>query len=667
MPALPRATTTVQDQAGAAATGLDVVCIFTPCAVSADYVPRQLGSAAQVYAQHGYCEGVEYAALHAEKTRKPFLVCGLPIVTVGAISRENKSGNTGSSVSTITAGGTGILAEHEGTLVVDHAAGTTVTIGTDQIKLKYSLDGGRSYKSYRLGTAASFTLPYVNASVAFAAGTLKGGETIHTWFGSAPRSDSAGWALARAALAAQQKGFRSIMLMGDLQNSTEALAYNTQLEAYETANERFIYGRSSVLDRLPQAALSRVRVSMTGAPTLTFLEVGASADTITRSAGSWISDGFAVGDVITITGAVASAGANNLASAVIASLTATVLTLGGAAGDDVVNEGPISGCTVVGTPGLTFAEVGGTGDTITRSRGSWLTDGFRVGDKIVVSGTVSNNITAVVGLTAVTATVLTLNTDDLAAEVVGSYGVTLTAGQTKAAWMAAIDAAFAAVDDNFRIDMSAGRGRIESPFSGWLARRPAAWAASLREYQHDLHRTTWRKGDGPSGFDLFDADGNLVEWDDRVDGEAASAARFTALRTWANGPLGAYIALSLTRASEGSLLVHTSNVAVVNLCCTTVQLNTEDAAIGVDLELNADGTATAESLATIKKQVDNALSQALLVNKLREGKRASSASWTPDATTLFNVPTPVLTGVTDLLLKGIVHSVRSSVVVKTAA
>src|SRR4051812_15195414 len=98
MVALPRASTSVQDQAGAAATGLDVVCVWSPCASSADMVPRLFGSAAAVYAQHGYCEGVEYAALHADATRKPVLFCGLPIVTVGAVSRVDKSGNTGSSV-----------------------------------------------------------------------------------------------------------------------------------------------------------------------------------------------------------------------------------------------------------------------------------------------------------------------------------------------------------------------------------------------------------------------------------------------------------------------------------------------------------------------------------------------------------------------------------------
>ncbi len=664
MVAIPSASTTVRDQAGAAATGLDVVCLFTPCAASADYVPRLFGSAAAVYAQHGYCEGVEYAALHADATRKPFLVCGLPIVTAGAVSRENKSGNTGSSVSTVTALANGVLAEHEGILIVDHPVGTTVTIGTDQVKLAISLDGGRTYKSVRLGTANSYTPSYFNVQVTFAAGTLKGGETIHTWFGSGPRSDSAGWALARAALAAQQKGFRSIVLCGDLQNSTEALAYTTQLNAYETANQRFIYGRASVRDRLPQAALSRVRVSMTGAPTLTFAEVGAGNDTITRSAGSFITDGFEVGMMVTVAGSVS----NNVTAAVVG-VSALVLTLGPAAGDDLAAEGPVAGCTIIGTPKLTFAEVGAGNDTITRSSGSWLTDGFRVGDLITATGTVSNNIVgaAVVGVTALVLTLGPAAADDLAAEVIGSFGVTLTAGQTKAAWMAASDAAFAVVDDKPRVDLSAGRGRVRSPFSGWLARRPAGWAASLREYQHDLHIATWRKSDGPTDFDLFDEDGNLVEWDDRVDGGAACAARFTSLRTWSNGPAGAFVTMSLTRANEGSLLGLTHNMAVVNLVCTTVQLNTEDAAIGVSLILEADGKATADSLAKIKKQVDNALHQAVLVNKLGEGPRASLCSWTPDADVLFNVPTPIMTGVCALLLNGTVHSVNTSVLVQTGA
>jgi hypothetical protein len=650
MVAIPRATTTVRDQAGAAATGLDVVCIWTPAAVNADAVPRIFGSAAAVYAFHGYCEGVEYASLHAERTRKPFLVCALPIATAGVVGRENKTGNTGSSVSTVAAGGSGVLAEHEGVAKVDHPSGTTITVGTDQVKLLISLDGGRTFKSVRLGTATSYAIPHFGVTISFTVGTLKGGETIHTWFGSAPRSDSAGWLAARTALAAQQKGFRSVLLCGDLQNSTEANAYVGQINLYETANERFVYGRASVRDRLPLAAMSLSPVRVVGSPSLTFAEVGASSDTCTRAAGSFLTDGFAALDFVTFSNTV-----SNNVSGQIAALSPTVLTMG----TTDLNPETLTTAVVVAYHGLTF-----TATTMARSRGSWIADGFRLGDSYTVAGTVSNNGTKVI--TGITDTTITFASGGVA-ESVSSQSVTVTTGQTIAAWAADLDASFAAVDDKPRLDMSLGRGRVSSSFSGWYLRRPAAWAASLREYQHDLHIATWRKSDGPVDFDLFDAAGNRVEYDDRVDGGAASAARFTSLRTWANGPAGGFVSLSLTRASEGSLRGMTHNEAVIDLACTTVQLNTENAAIGVSLILNDDGTATTASLDAIKAQVDKALEQALLVNKLGEGPRASAAEWNPDRTTLFNVPTPVLTGVTDLLLHGTVHSVASSVVVQTGA
>ena len=334
---------------------------------------------------------------------------------------------------------------------------------------------------------------------------------------------------------------------------------------------------------------------------------------------------------------------------------------------NLVDEVATAGVTVTGTPTLTFLEVGASSDTLTRSRGSWLTDGFRIGDVVAFDGTASND--ALGGtLTGVTATVLTFGTtpSDLINETIGSFGVTVTTNQTKAAWMAEIEAEFASVDDAFRISLGAGRCRILSPFSGWFMRRPAGWFASLREYQHDLHIPVWRKSDGPfKSCSLNDADGNLVEWDDRVDGEAATTARFTAMRTWGNGPAGPFIARSLTRATEGSLLLDTHNVAVVNHACTTVQLNTEDAAIGVSLILNPDGTATADSLAGVRKQVDEALEQELLTNKKNEGQRASQATWTPDADVLFNVADPTMLGVTELNLRGTVVRVNTTVRVVT--
>jgi hypothetical protein len=505
-------------------------------------------------------------------------------------------------------------------------------------------------------------VPYVGAAVTFAAGDLVDGETIHTWHASGPLSTAADWATARANLAAQMKGFRTALLIGDLQTEDNATDWLAQWDAYETSNERFVLGRCSVYDRLPQAALSVTSHQMTGNPNITFAEVGGTADTITRSAGSFVSDGFAPGDLITVTGAVASGGANNITTAAkIVTVTATVITLDD---DDLENEGPIAGVSIVGRPSLTFAD---SGDTITRSRGSWLADGFREGDTVTITGTDSATNDGSFVVDTLTATVMTLEAGGVDAdEVAPTSQVSITTGQTKAAWMAEIDAVFADIDDAPRINIAAGRARKRSPFSGWRFRRPPSWAAAIREFQHDIHIATWRKKDGATGWDLEDAEGNLVEWDDRVDGEAGTAARFTTFHTWANGPQGAFICQDLTRALDSSLLSKTNKAHVVNLTCSIVQLNSEDAAIGVDLILNSDGTATSDSLRTIEAQVNAVLELELLTDKKGEGRRASQVAWTIDTSVDYRVAEPEMLSTTELLLNGTVHKINNKVKLSVA-
>jgi hypothetical protein len=611
--------------------------------------PRLYGSAAAVAEVHGYSEGVEYVDMHLAGTALPVLFLGMPIGTVGAISRSTSHANTGTSVVSVTAGADGILAEHDGVLRV--VAGGT--IGTDQIKLELSLDGGRSFQPIRLGTASSFTVPNVNASIAFAAGTLIAEDVVLEWHGSAPRISTSDLATAREALAAKTFRFRDALLCGDLPDAAAATSYVTQLNAYSTANDRDIKGRASVPDRQPIARISHAYARMTGNPALTFAEVGASGDTITRSTGSWLSDGFRAGDTFTVAGSV-----SNNVTGTIASLTDLVLTLGTT---DLAAE-VASNVTVTGGPTLTYAEVGATGDTITRSRGSFLVDGFRVGDSIDSAGSVSNNFTNA-AVTAVTATVLTLNTQDLAAESILASSVTLTAGETKAEWMARLDGVFANIDSEPRINLSAGRAAFPSSYSGWLRRVPAGWLASVRAYQHDLHVATWRKDLGPLGADLFDADGELVEWDERVDGGAGLAARFTTLRTWSNGPKGAFVAMDLTSAGDGQIASLDHNQAVINHAVNTVRTATENV-IGRSLILNSDGTATRDSLAVIAAEVNAQLELELLSSR-GEGPRASSAVWTPNPADVYNVPESLMTGTLDLVLNGTVHSVSTQVRIRT--
>lgn len=77
------------------------------------------------------------------------------------------------------------------------------------------------------------------------------------------------------------------------------------------------------------------QVTASASPTLTFANVG-SADTITRSTGSFITDGYKVGMIVTIAGT----SSNNMTTGPIASVSATVLTFGSTT--SLTNEGPLS-------------------------------------------------------------------------------------------------------------------------------------------------------------------------------------------------------------------------------------------------------------------------------------------------------------------------------------
>jgi hypothetical protein len=649
MATTPSASTSVETTAAAAVAGLDTVCVIAPVPVQADITPRQYGSPDAVAEVHGYSEGVEYCSFHTQETRKPYIFIGVPIDVLGTVGRKDVSGNSDTSVADVTAGADGSLTEHEG--VVNVIKGGTV--GTDQIVIEYSLDGGLHFKKVKLGDADEYAIPNSGLTLSFGTGDLTAGDTVLTWSGTGPVASTEDIALARTALASQLKSFRSIMVIGDVADGTDAAAITDEIEAYETENQRFVYARLSVPDRLPLAEMSHTLARMTGAPTLTFETTG---DTIARATGSWIADGFQVGDTVTFSGTPS---ASNDFTAVITVLSATTMTTAHNLVDQVT---ALASC--VGYPTLTFLEVGASGDTLTRNRGSWLADGFRAGDLITVDGTSSND--DVLGFEVQTATALVLtmagSPADLDNETISTQSVTVSAGQTKAEWVAELEAEFAEIVSP-RVDLSLGRARKASPYSGFNFRRPASWVASLREYQHDLHIATWWKKLGPTGWTLNDADGNLVEYDDRVDGGAASAAQFTSLRTWSNGPAGSFVALSLTRESEAELTSRTHNAAVVNLACATVQLNTE-LVIGQSLVLNDDGTATEDSLSAIELQVNSALANALLASR-SEGPRASKAVWSASRTDVLNVPEAELTGVLDLNLRGTIHKVTTKVRIRT--
>ena len=647
MATLPSANVTISSEAGALAGGTGYCTVIAPVATNADSKPRVFSSARALIAQHGYAPGVGYSALHIQDTGKPVLFVGIPIATPGTVGRQDTSGVTGTSAITVAAGGSGALEEVDAILTVT----TGGTIGTAGIVFDLSLDGGVTEKSIRLGTATSYTIPYVGITISFAAGTLVAGD-VYTFTSTAPMWDSTGMAGARTQLAAQQKVSRSWVVIGDVSDATTAGHVTTAVNAYETSNDRFVYARVNVRDRLPLAELSRASVRMTAA-NVTFAEVGATGDTITRATGSFVSDGFVAGMAIDVSGSAS----NNFTKAKITAVSALVLTLDT---QDLVAEGPVANVTIIGSPGLTFAEVGATGDTITRAGGgSFLDDGFRAGDTITVALTSSNNVTG--AITAATATVLTFNTTDLAAEFIGAKDITIVKGETLSSWVSTMDTAFTSVDGQKRLSIGLGRLRKTCPITLWNFRRPVSWAASIREYQHDVHVTTWRKDFGPLlDWSALDADGNIAEFDEYVTG-GGLAGRFTVARSWSNGPNGAFIAADLTRETEGSLLSLTHNMAVANIFCGVVQSMTERF-VGRTPRKTSDGYLFPADRAALEEEVNSELQNNLMREFVPgEGPRASAVKWTASPDDDLSVPDATITGDGQLEVNGTIFHVNTVV------
>lgn len=644
---LPGAHTTIDAEAGVLAGGTGYAVIMAPVPLNADTTPRVYAGFKGILAKHNYCPGVDYAAYHIDQTRKPVIFIGLPIATPGVVGRQNDEGVLGTSTITATAGADGALEEVDAIVTCEKGG----TIGTDQILFSLSLDGGRTTKKVKLGTANSYVIPYVGITLNFGGGTFLAGDE-YTFTSTAPLADSSGVQDAKEALVSQQKLARVWMLIWDIADLSDAEDIETEVNSYETANDRFLCARVQLRDRLPLASKSKVTKKMTGAPNITFAEVGGTGDTITRSSGSFIDDGFAVNDTITVTGAVAGSGHNNVTGA-IAGLTDTVITLGST---DLDNEGPIAGVSITASETLTFAEVGGTGDTITRSSGSWLDDGFRAGDVISIDGTVSND-DATGAIDTVTATVITMGSTDLDNESIRSDLVTIVKGEEIADWISDLDDEFEDIDDSPRMNLGAGRARLGiSPLHGWNFRRNVQWGTNIRAFQKDIHVPTWRKDDGPlQGVSLTDEHGNVVEFDERTDG-GALAARFTCFRTWGNGPEGAFVAMDLTRAVEGSPIAFMHNEAVANIAQTVIQQETEGL-VGRVMQLDEDHHAIEKELTKAEERVNSALRRALLEEKIPgEGPRASKAVWTASRDDDLSGTDATLTGTADLIVNGtIVH------------
>ena len=127
---------------------------------------------------------------------------------------------------------------------------------------------------------------------------------------------------------------------------------------------------------------------------------------ITRATGSWVTDGFVVGQQIVLTGAPGFAGTFK-----VTGVTATALTVSGLNGSTLGTLSGVAGTVIAN--GMVSSATGTfntTPTTITRGTGSWITDGFVVGQQLTLTGVPSFAGTfTVTGVTALVLTVTGLN------------------------------------------------------------------------------------------------------------------------------------------------------------------------------------------------------------------------------------------------------------------
>ena len=154
--------------------------------------------------------------------------------------------------------------------------------------------------------------------------------------------------------------------------------------------------------------------SMTGSPTLVFTPgQNTTPATIDRSTGSWLSDGFAPGDIITVSGTLENNGNYTIGS--ISTDGAALALVPGPTNVNLVDE--ISSA----------ATVDGLG-TLMRSSGSWITDGFAPGQTIQIAGTGKNNGSYTIQALSSDGTTLYLPASSLQSETTSAGTITATAG-----------------------------------------------------------------------------------------------------------------------------------------------------------------------------------------------------------------------------------------------
>ncbi len=661
---LPSASTTVRRTGGAVATGLDLATIWGCCTKNADMVPRLWFDANALEEFHGPGQLLDQVSLFIRITGLPVLVVPLPISSPGIIRTQRQSG-TGTSTATVDVGSDDSLERVDGLLRVVQGG----TVGTDQIQLEYSLDGGSIWTLFRLGTATSYAIQRIGHVLSFSPGTLVEEEEILYWTSSAPTPADADITTARENLSAQGEQSRSWYLIRELEQETDIARLETELEIYDTTSKRPLQAYAGIrraFDRSGyKAQMSRTRSWMQGSPEITFAQgAGPPNDTISRDTGSFVDDGFAGwsvgnGDWITITG---SSEAGNNGSWKLSGADVLILTLDVAGALTSVVDA--SGVSIWTTEGLEFIDGGGSDDTLVRGRYSWLDEGFAVGDTITITGTALNDGDYII--TDLTADTITVATNSFSAEEISAWDVSITVSVLYPIDVAAMDAEFAPTLGQYKLELSYGQFWNDSPaYEGARPRYPVALADMCRSYLIDPSETTWwGEQPGPlsraeEGWKDIDKDGQPFEYNEDIHRRALPAG-FTCATRKPNEGSNTYIARALTRYGGSAALTQSHAARVTNIARIIVQRKTQalGGAVFVTTRPDAQGRQflTSKAIGKIEGAVNSELSRQLLgTTRRNEGPRVSAINWVAARDDDFSVQNPVLNGtLTIRTLKAIV-------------
>lgn len=615
MATLPNASVTLATSGGGAAKGSALLCIMSPVE-QGPMEPRLYQRVQDHLDVHGRSAGLDLAAHYVQLTSLPYLLVPLAQGTAASRGPADTSGITGTSA--VSFSGTPLDTERLAVKVIEGG-----TVGTAGITIRTSRDKGRTWgRIIRLGTSTSYAIPDTGVTVSFGTGTLVADDIAYQAC-SGPMWDAAALATAFDQLAASVHLPRLVVVCGDVDDSTDLQDVIDEIEAYETEHNRHARVLCNARSRFPDAVMqiSRGRLGLDGVfPT--DVDFDAGADTITRNTGSWVDDGFLVGQSVTIAGSAS----NNGVKGVLSAVTATVLTLPASPG--LSAEANVNGASLtitgVGPGDLDFVA---SGFTITRNIGSWVTDGFKVGMDITVDGTSSNdNGGEVLGtVTNVTATVLTLDGGVADESNVSALGVTITGVESKATWRAEVEEIIGntpqTAKESHRVMLGAGQARRKSPLDGSRKWRPAVWPIAIRCMDHQLHVSPAKVAlGGLEGWEIHDEDGMLVEHDERVDG-GLLAMRAACLTTVDDFP-GVYCALPLTLAEDDTPLSRLPVGLVADLVCRIARREFTRR-LNEDVITKTSGIMTEAEYQRIEGYVLGRL-RAALVSPTSEGQLASS-------------------------------------------